>query len=210
MSHRSVLILLAGAAAICALALWLLATDEPAPPGDHAIRKAPSVRDARSPAQVEAPQGQDEVPARASKKGGRARRRAELDRRREAIRERIARRSTDPAGRAEEANPEAVLDKEYIREAVNEGMIPALHDCYDAELEEDPTLEGKVVIRFEILGDEEVGGVVDNVAVVEDQTTLQNEALHECMRESMYALDFPAPDQGGTVTVTYPFMFQPE
>jgi hypothetical protein len=204
------LIVLVGAALVCALVTWLLVTEEPPPPGEHAIRKAPAVRDASSPAQEAATGGKKTATTIVPGKGARARRRSELDRRREAIRERLASRPVDPAGGAQERKTEAVLDKEYIRAAVTEGMVPALHDCYDAELEEDPTLEGKVVMRFEILGDQEVGGVVDNVEIVGDETTLQNAALHECMEESMYALDFPAPDQGGTVTVTYPFLFRPE
>jgi hypothetical protein len=129
-------------------------------------------------------------------------RRAEIDRKRSMVRNEIDSAAANPSAR--------VLDKQYIQEAIVDGLVPVVRECYESELEDDPELGGKVVLQFEILASEEHGGMVDLVSIDGEQSTLQNQAVHDCMRESMYAVEFPAPDQGGKVAVTYPFVFAPD
>jgi hypothetical protein len=141
----------------------------------------------------------------------RPRSRAEVDQKRAEIRRRLTARRPDAARSAPAPDdaPTPVLDKEYIREAIREQLVPVIHDCYNQELAVAPELAGKVVLEFSILGDEEVGGVVDEVRVDEAESTLDSAAVRECMRESMYAVEFPPPPAGGTVMVTYPFVLEP-
>ncbi len=124
-----------------------------------------------------------------------------------------ASRSADPAGAPanddEDSEPPA-LDAEYIRARIKEDLLPVAIECYESALADDPKLAGKLVMNFTILGDPEVGGVVDEAAVDADQSTLANEFVRECMRESLMAISFDAPPEGGQVEVTYPFEFASE
>jgi hypothetical protein len=126
-----------------------------------------------------------------------------------ALRERARRAPGGSAGAAAGAEPPLaaeVLDKDYIRSRIQEDLLPIAQECYESALEDDPKLGGKLIMKFTIVGDEEVGGVVDE-ADVDPSSDLKHPALGECMRESMLSLSFAPPEDGGTVSVTYPFEF---
>lgn len=126
-------------------------------------------------------------------------------------REGVSARAGDPAHAPDEpAQDQPALDKDYIRERIREDLIPVAVECYESVLEDEPEAGGKIVMKFAILGDPEVGGVVDEATVDPEQTTFANAALHECMRESLMAVNFEAPPEGGRVDVTYPFEFAPD
>jgi hypothetical protein len=172
---------------------------------------------ARSPAPSDAPAPTGEAAlartnrVAAAEDEGALARRAEIDRKRSRIRARLEHRTVDearPAPRDPPPEPPK-LDKEYIRDSVRE-LIPVIRDCYDSALEDDDALGGKLVMQFEILGDEDVGGVVDQVEVEPNESTIANLDMRECVRESMYTLELPPPAAGGRVMVTYPFVFSPE
>lgn len=74
--------------------------------------------------------------------------------------------------------------------------------CYEKELTKDPGLYGKVEVLFVIGGN---GGVVD--ALVQ-QTTMSNETVESCMINHVKRWIFPAPQGGGTVQVSYPYVFK--
>jgi hypothetical protein len=189
--------------------LWLAGSEtEPAPTravADSAASPEPTqaaaVPAAALPAARAAAPASPEAAARTAP-------RAQVDRKRAEIRERLQPAAVDDARSAPEPPPEPPkLDKEYIRESVRE-LIPVIRECYENALQDDPALGGKLVMKFEILGDEEVGGVVDQVEVDAEQSTIGDADMRECMRESMYTLELPPPDAGGSVFVTYPFVFE--
>jgi hypothetical protein len=101
------------------------------------------------------------------------------------------------------------LDREYIRSAIGEQLLPVAIECYESALADDPALAGKIVAEFTIVGVEEVGGVVEEAAIKADESTLDSEFVRECMRESLLAVTFEPPPDGGQVKVTYPFEFSP-
>jgi hypothetical protein len=74
--------------------------------------------------------------------------------------------------------------------------------CYEGALRTNPTLEGRVAVRF----------VIDRtgqVSVAQDgDSDLPDASVRTCIVRSFYTLSFPAP-QGGTVTVTYPMVLTP-
>ncbi|MBK8719973.1 MAG: AgmX/PglI C-terminal domain-containing protein [Deltaproteobacteria bacterium] len=111
-----------------------------------------------------------------------------------------------PAPAEGDAPQPAELDKDYIQARIKDDLVPLATECYESVLEDDPKLAGKMVMTFQIVGDEEVGGVVD-AAEVDPSSTLRNAAMDECMRESMMSLSFEPPEGGGSVSVTYPFVF---
>ncbi len=106
------------------------------------------------------------------------------------------------------------LDKEYVQERLREDFQPLAKECYDAALKHDPSLAGKMIIEFTIVGDESVGGIVDSATLVDDSSlvsALDDSALVEkelslCMLESMMSMSFAPPKHGGITTVRVPFV----
>jgi hypothetical protein len=126
-----------------------------------------------------------------------------------ALRERwdaSGRRTGGGGGAAEAEEPLGTLDKDYIRSRIQDDLVPIAKECYESALEDEPKLGGKLVMKFAIVGDEEVGGVVEE-ADVDPTSDIKHPELLECMKESMLALSFAPPEGGGRVEVTYPFQF---
>ncbi len=101
------------------------------------------------------------------------------------------------------------LSSEYLQERIREDFIPLARECYEAALEQNPSLAGKVMMTFEIVGDESVGGVVESAELGEG-STLDDPEFNTCMRESMLSMVFEPPKGGGSVTVNYPIRFDPQ
>ncbi|MFO0636313.1 MAG: AgmX/PglI C-terminal domain-containing protein [Nannocystaceae bacterium] len=121
------------------------------------------------------------------------------------------RRSRDGGGRkaggdASDEPATGTLDKDYIQARIKEDLVPLAQECYESALEDDAAVAGKLTMHFDIIGDESVGGVVDG-AEIDPSSEIEHPALLECMRESMMSLSFAPPEGGGTVSVTYPFVF---
>jgi hypothetical protein len=114
--------------------------------------------------------------------------------------------SRTSAGEVQEPAPAGKLDAAYIQARIREDLVPIAQECYESALEDDPKLGGKLVMSFSIVGDPSVGGVVDE-ADADPTSEIQQPDLLECMKESMLSLSFPPPEDGGTVSVTYPFVF---
>jgi hypothetical protein len=98
--------------------------------------------------------------------------------------------------------------REFIRQAVREQYFPFARSCYQELLDREPEAAGKVVMSFTIAG---VGdaGVVDRVELGDD-TTMDDPAFTQCMRESMYSTVFEPPPSGATeTTVVYPIELHP-
>lgn len=107
------------------------------------------------------------------------------------------------------SKPKGSLAKEYIQKRIREDFLPLAKECYEAALERDPELGGKLTVNFEIVGDESVGGIVES-AELSDDSDIRDEEFMYCMRESMLSMSFEPPKGGGSVTVTYPFLFSNE
>lgn len=115
-----------------------------------------------------------------------------------------AQRSTRPG-----TAPPRDLDRAYIAEQMKE-LLPLVKECFEAGLERQPGLAGKILLRFTIVGQEGIGGLVSDSQVVDDKSTLKDAAVRECIQESMYAAQFPAPAGGGQTVVEYPFVLMPD
>jgi Ca-activated chloride channel family protein len=79
-----------------------------------------------------------------------------------------------------------------------------LRMCYEEGLGRDPSLTGRVTVRFVI--DRE--GKVSKVAAGPD-TSLPDQTVVDCVVGHFAHLTFPKPE-GGIVSVTYPIQFSPE
>ena len=87
-------------------------------------------------------------------------------------------------------------------------LIPLAQECYDSALEDDESLAGKLVFQFRIVGEPDVGGIVEDAQLAPDSGITHAE-LVECMRESLMSMSFDPPENGGAIDVTYPFEFSP-
>jgi hypothetical protein len=74
--------------------------------------------------------------------------------------------------------------------------------CYENGLRGNPSLQGRVVVRF-VISD---GGAVMSAA--NGGSDLPDAGVVSCVTRAFYGLSFPAPDRG-IVTVSYPIMFSP-
>lgn len=73
--------------------------------------------------------------------------------------------------------------------------------CYERALRRNPTLEGRVTVQFTVGG----GGRVVNATAANNTLTPE---VGTCIVGRIRALRFPSPE-GGNVTFSYPFVFQP-
>lgn len=74
-----------------------------------------------------------------------------------------------------------------------------LGQCYDLGRAEDPTLEGTVVVRFKLVGEPQVGGLLESVEIVDENTTITQQTLRDCLMQQLYALELDPPPVGVTV-----------
>lgn len=94
------------------------------------------------------------------------------------------------------------LDRAHI-DGVVRAHTGALRNCYERGLAADPTLAGKVVVKFVIAKD----GTVSSATT--KSSTLAAPAVEACLNEAFMGFGFDAPAGGGIVIVSYPFVFTP-
>lgn len=99
------------------------------------------------------------------------------------------------------------LDQEYIRKAIAE-LSPLFAECYELALADDKGAEGKLTVAFSVAADTR-GGIVES-AEIDEAASAKHPLLQECIRETIYTLDLPAPKGGGIVHIRYPFTFAHE
>jgi TonB family protein len=107
-----------------------------------------------------------------------------------------------PRIRSATADVRGSLSKDVIRRVINRHRNEVLF-CYEQELNSRPGLQGRVAIKFIIAP----SGEVLNAAV--DNSNMGSVKVEQCIAQAVRRWSFPAPDGGGLVTVTYPFVFEP-
>ncbi|HVP68233.1 MAG TPA: adventurous gliding motility protein GltG [Anaeromyxobacteraceae bacterium] len=95
------------------------------------------------------------------------------------------------------------IDKELIRRVIQE-HASQIRYCYEQELQRDPKLEGKVVVRWIINAD----GHVSSPQIDGGATTLASDAVHRCMMDRIQSWEFPKPKGGGIAVITYPWILR--
>ncbi len=107
-----------------------------------------------------------------------------------------------PTVRASLPSVSGLLSTEAIRRVVLRNLGPVNH-CYEQGRATSPNLAGRVVVRFVIGGTGMVIG--SNVA----DSSLPMPSVGECIANAVRRWQFPEPDGGGVVTVSYPFSLLP-
>lgn len=91
------------------------------------------------------------------------------------------------------------LSKEVIRRTIGR-HINEVRYCYEQELNARPDLQGRVTTKFIIAPT----GAVQTAAV--EKSELGNAKVEQCITQAVRRWSFPAPEGGGIVIVSYPFM----
>jgi len=97
----------------------------------------------------------------------------------------------------------------YLTRVMSQELMPLADECYELARAQQPALAGMLVLDVEILGDEELGGVVDSVEPGA-ANELVDPALLECVRESLLATALPPPEQGGRDAISLSMRFSPD
>ena len=101
----------------------------------------------------------------------------------------------------EEAIVDGGLDRDVIAQIIR-SHLGEIRYCYERQLSADPSLQGKVQVRFTIGAQ---GAVTDKRV---NQTTLNNGFVEGCILQRVAQWNFPKPKGGVQVAVTYPFLFR--
>lgn len=94
------------------------------------------------------------------------------------------------------------LDKSLI-DAVIKRHMNQIRYCYQRELTKNPSLEGKIVVKFVIAKD----GTVSKSSI--KSSSMGNASVEGCITGRFMQFQFPEPKGGGIVIVSYPFIFSP-
>jgi hypothetical protein len=96
-----------------------------------------------------------------------------------------------------------------IQSRMREDLLPMAESCYKNLLAKRPDAGGKIQLEFEIIHDDKLGGVV-NEGALGDAGTLVDDELTTCITESLSGVYFEAPPGKGKVTVKYPLTLSPD
>jgi TonB family protein len=109
------------------------------------------------------------------------------------------RASSVPNVRAGTSDVHGSMSREVIRRVVRSHMNE-IRFCYEQQLAGRPDLAGRVAVNFIIAP----SGRVQSAVLA--GSTLGSATAEECMARAVRRWSFPAPEGGGIVAVTYPFM----
>jgi outer membrane biosynthesis protein TonB len=93
-----------------------------------------------------------------------------------------------------------VAEKPSIRDYILDNSGP-IRECYEKRLGERPTLQGKLIARFDIGPTGKViGATADGIA---------DKELVLCVVTAVRRFEFEKPQSGGKIRIAYPFKFEP-
>ncbi len=90
-------------------------------------------------------------------------------------------------------------------------VMPLVSECYQlaiaaAEREHRDKPLGLIRVRVDVVGEPELGGMVEEVTVLED-STLRDPVLVECVTETLFTLELPAPSEPSSGSTVLPMTF---
>lgn len=104
--------------------------------------------------------------------------------------------SGDERGNASPGLQDRTGNHGYLMKVMNEDLMPLMDECIEMAREREAELSGMLIIDLEILGDEEIGGVVETVGPGSNNEVADPELL-ECVTESILSTTLPPPPEGG-------------
>jgi RNA polymerase sigma factor (sigma-70 family) len=97
------------------------------------------------------------------------------------------------------------LSKATIRYAIQE-IQPMLLECYTEAAPRLARKDGTIGVTMRLVGEPDIGTLVESVALDGDAHLLADASLSECMRETLMTLELPAMAGSETWDVLYPFV----
>lgn len=92
------------------------------------------------------------------------------------------------------------FDKQVIKRVINQKKAE-ITQCYNKELLKNPNLKGKITMKWRVLS----SGNVGTVEVTSDE--MGSSAVASCLKSRIGSWKFPAPRNGSSTDVSYPFNF---
>jgi hypothetical protein len=130
----------------------------------------------------------------------------------------LARREREQAAQGAQSNaaarhaPGTMVDRtgelgQDTMRVINHELMPLVSECFDQASERDPKLRGTLALNVELAGTEELGGIIETVEPAQDRNQLQDDELIECVRQSAFSIQLPAPTKSGRTSrqLTIPF-----
>ena len=74
-----------------------------------------------------------------------------------------------------------------------------LGQCYDLGRAEDPSLAGTIALRFKLVGEPGVGGLLERVDILDENSSITQQTIRDCITQQLYALELDPPPDGVTV-----------
>ena len=106
-----------------------------------------------------------------------------------------------PQVRTGDADVRGSLSQDVIRRVIRR-HIGEVRFCYESALQDRPTLAGRVNVQFVV----SPTGAVQTASIADSD--LNAPAVDACIANAVRRWTFPAPEGGGVVVVTYPFVLQ--
>lgn len=107
------------------------------------------------------------------------------------------------SGALEEESGAGVFDPSIVTRQIR-ARLRAIQTCYERELRNNPTLAGRVLVRFTI----QPTGTVSGARAAENSTG--SPAVATCVVRTISRFRFNPGPEGGSVTFAYPFVFAPQ
>ncbi|MGE0792100.1 MAG: AgmX/PglI C-terminal domain-containing protein [Sandaracinaceae bacterium] len=119
------------------------------------------------------------------------------------ITEVVVRHGTANVGALEEEDGVGVFDPNIVVRQIRQ-RLRAIQTCYERELTRNPTLAGRVMVRFSI---QPIGTVSGTTAT---ENTTGSPEVAACVVRTISRFRFTPGPEGGAVTFAYPFVFAPQ
>jgi Ca-activated chloride channel family protein len=97
------------------------------------------------------------------------------------------------------------INKEEVRRTVR-NHIEEVSTCYQATLERNSKIEGKLVVQWQINKE----GKATNFAPVKESSTITDARLIQCINDAFATWQFPVPPDNTLAEIRYPFSFRPK
>jgi RNA polymerase sigma-70 factor (ECF subfamily) len=78
-------------------------------------------------------------------------------------------------------------------------MNRLLGQCYDLGRAEDANLEGTLTVRLTLVGEPDLGGLLERVEILDGNTTITQQTIRDCVTQQLYALELDPPPDGVSV-----------
>jgi TonB family protein len=121
----------------------------------------------------------------------------------EQVEERVIHGRVRTEGAPEDEGGSGVFDSANVVRQIRL-RLRRIQSCYERELRNNPTLSGRVAVRFTI----EVTGTVSNASASENTTG--SPVVADCVVGAIRSIRFNPTPEGGSVAFSYPFVFAPQ